>query len=56
VVNVKPTSDAEVARSDVTRGNAGVYMSVANGGTALCNASVNTKEVATAAPAAPCRA
>src|SRR6185295_2216167 len=42
VVNVKPTSDAEVARSDVTRGNAGVYMSVANGGTALCNASVNT--------------
>ena len=36
MVNVKPTSDAEVARSAVTRGKAGVYMSVANGGTALC--------------------
>ena len=52
VVKVSPTSDAEVARSAVTRGNAGVYMSVANGGTALCNASVNTNEVDTAAPAA----
>jgi hypothetical protein len=30
-----------------------VYMSVANGGTALCKASVNTKEVDTAAAAAP---
>jgi hypothetical protein len=53
VVKVKPTSDAEVARSAVTRGKAGVYMSVANGSTALCKASVNTKEVDTvAAPAA----
>src|SRR5829696_9068190 len=55
VVKVRPTSDAEVARSPVTCGNAGVYMSVANGGTALCKASVNTKEVDTAAPAAPGR-
>jgi hypothetical protein len=30
-------------------------MSVANGGTALCRASVNTKEVDTAAPATPTR-
>ena len=51
MVKVRPTSDAEVARSAVTRGKAGVYMSVANGGTALCNASVNTNEVDTAAPA-----
>ncbi len=55
VVKVRPTSDAEVARSAVTCGKAGVYMSVANGGTALCKASVNTKEVDTAAPAAPAR-
>jgi hypothetical protein len=51
VVKVRPTSDAELARSAVTRGNAGVYMSVANGGTALSRASVNTREVDTAAPA-----
>src|SRR5215213_3266393 len=55
VVKVRPTSDAEVARSAVTRGKAGVYMSVANGGTALCKASVNTKDVETAAPPAPAR-
>src|SRR5215204_5855347 len=55
VVKVRPTSDAEVARSAVTWGKAGVYMSVANGGTALCNASVNTKDVDTAAPPAPAR-
>jgi hypothetical protein len=54
VVNVKPTSDADVARSALTRGNAGVYMSVANGGTALCNANVKISAVLTvAAPAAP---
>ena len=52
MVKVRPTSDAEVARSAVTRGKAGVYMSVANGGTALCKASVSTKEVDTAALAA----
>jgi len=52
VVKVKPTSDAEVDRSAVTRGNAGVYVSVANGGTALCNANVNTNDVDTAGPAA----
>ena len=55
MVKVRPTSDAEVARSAVTCGKAGVYMSVANGGTALCNASVNTNEVDTAAPPAPAR-
>lgn len=55
VVKVRPTSDAEVAKSAVTRGKAGVYMSVANGGTALCKASVNTREVDTAAPPAPAR-
>jgi hypothetical protein len=52
VVKVRPTSDAVAARSAVTCGNAGVYMSVANGGTALCKASVNTKEVDTVAAAA----
>ena len=53
MVNVRPTSDAEVARSAVTRGKAGVYMSVANGGTALCRASVRINAVDTvAAPAA----
>jgi hypothetical protein len=53
VVKVRPTSDAEVARSAVTRGKAGVYMSVANGGTALCNASVRISAVVTVAvPAA----
>src|SRR6185295_19386522 len=51
VVRVRPTSDGDVARSAVTRGKAGVYMSVANGGTALCSASVSTNEVDTAAPA-----
>jgi hypothetical protein len=55
VVKVRPTSDGELTRSAVTRGKAGVYMSVANGGTALCRASVNTKEVDTAAPATPTR-
>ncbi len=35
VVRVRPTSDAVVPRSVVTTGNAGVYMSVANGGTAV---------------------
>ena len=49
VVNVSPTSDAEVARSAVTRGKAGVYMSVANGGTALCNANVRISDVVTVA-------
>src|SRR3954451_5940824 len=49
VVSVKPTNDADVARSPVTRGNPGVYMSVANGGTALCNANVNTNDNDTAA-------
>ena len=39
----------------MTRGKAGVYMSVANGGTAHCNASVNTNVVDTAAAAAPGR-
>jgi hypothetical protein len=55
VVNVKPTSDADVARSALTRGNAGVYMSVANGGTALCNANVKISAVLTVAapPATP---
>jgi len=48
VVIVRPTSDAEVARSVVTSGNAGVYMSVANGGTALCRASVRISAVVTA--------
>ena len=53
MVKVRPTSDAEVARSAVTRGKAGVYMSVANGGTALCNANVRTSNVDTVAvPAA----
>jgi hypothetical protein len=53
MVKVRPTSDAEVARSAVTRGKAGVYMSVANGGTALCNASVRISAVVTVAvPAA----
>jgi hypothetical protein len=53
VVNVRPTSDAEVARSSVTCGKAGVYMSVANGGTALCKASVRISVVVTVAvPAA----
>ena len=53
MVNVRPTSDAEVARSAVTRGKAGVYMSVANGGTALCRASVRISAVVTVAvPAA----
>src|SRR5215212_681571 len=55
VVKVRPTSDAEVARSAVTCGKAGVYMSVANGGTALCKASVNNKDVETAAPPARAR-
>jgi hypothetical protein len=55
VVKVRPTSDAVAARSAVTCGNAGVYMSVANGGTALCNASVRTKDVDTAAAATPGR-
>ncbi len=37
----------------MTRGKAGVYMSVANGGTALCNASVRISVVVTVAvPAA----
>jgi hypothetical protein len=49
VVIVRPTSDAEVARSAVSRGNAGVYMSVANGGTALCSARVRISAVVTAA-------
>ena len=44
-----------MSRSVVTRGKAGVYMSVANGGTAHCKASVNTNEVDTAAAAAPGR-
>jgi hypothetical protein len=48
VVKVRPTSDAVVARSAVTCGNAGVYMSVANGGTALCRASVRISAVVTA--------
>jgi hypothetical protein len=53
VVKVRPTSDADVASSLVTRGKAGVYMSVANGGTALCNASVRISAVVTVAvPAA----
>ena len=53
VVKVRPTSDADVARSAVTRGKAGVYMSVANGGTAHCNANVTTSNVDTVAvPAA----
>ena len=53
MVNVRPTSDAEVARSAVTCGKAGVYMSVANGGTALCRASVRISAVVTVAvPAA----
>ncbi len=53
MVKVRPTSDAEVARSAVTRGNAGVYMSVANGGTALCNANVMISNMVTVgAPAA----
>ena len=47
VVNVRPTSDAEVARSAVTCGKAGVYMSVANGGTAHCNAKVTISSVVT---------
>jgi hypothetical protein len=49
VVNVRPTSDGEVARSAVTCGKAGVYMSVANGGTALCRASVRISAVVTVA-------
>ena len=53
MVNLRLTSDAEVARSAVTRGKAGVYMSVANGGTALCMASVRISAVVTVAvPAA----
>ena len=51
MVSVKPTSDAEVARSAVTRGNAGVYMSVANGGTADCRANVTMSSVVTLAGA-----
>jgi hypothetical protein len=49
VVNVKPTSDAEVSRPAVTRGKAGVYMLVANGGTALYRASVRISAVVTVA-------
>ena len=53
VVNVRPTSDAEVSSSAVTCGKAGVYMSVANGGTALCRASVRINAVVTVAVPAP---
>jgi hypothetical protein len=48
VVIVMPTSDAEAARSVVTSGDDGVYMLVANGGTALWSAKVRINAVVTA--------
>ena len=46
-VRVRPTREAEVARSAVTLGNAGVYMSVANGGTAVWIAIVPIRSAVT---------
>lgn len=46
-VSVRPTRDAVVLRSAATIGKAGVYMSVANGGTAFWSAIVPTRTAET---------
>ena len=49
-VSVRPTAVALVARSAATWGKAGLYMSVAKGGTAFCAASATMSPAETAAP------